>query len=86
MSYLQSALEVIKQDTTPEESLDTILVDSVNRIIERNKGMQYKTTEEIKKAEEEADRIYKAVLEGQVSLPEFQDACKRWERFFTDKS
>ncbi len=63
-----------------EETLDTILYCTRDKIIELLKGKQYKPNAEIKQAEDEINRIYRAVLSGQGSLSEFQDAVNIWER------
>lgn len=99
MSYLQTALKVIKHNDTQkpehkirliekqtreapslEDTLDKIISETMDRIIKRHKGRQYQSNAEIRQAENEIDRIYRAVLEGQASLSEFQDAVNTWER------
>ena len=65
-----------------ESCLDAILSKSVDRIVQAHQGRQYHATAEIKQAEDEIDRIYKAVIEGQAGLSDFQDACNRWESLF----
>lgn len=99
MSYLQTALKVVKKDTsgnpqptirliekqtprdkTIEDILDEIICTTMDRIIEMYKGRQYHATDEIRQAEDETDRIYKAVLQGQASIAEFQEKVNIWER------
>lgn len=69
----------IKQ-TSLEEILDEIICTTMERLIERYKGRQYTATPEIRHAEDGIDRLYKAVLSGQGSLSDFQDAVNIWER------
>lgn len=76
----QGKIKPISSEGTP----DAILSDSIDRIIEKHKGMQYKTTEEIRKAEDEADRIYKKLLQGQGSISDFQKACDEWVSICSD--
>ena len=67
----------IKQ-TSLEEILDSILKESMDKIIEAHEGRQYHATYEIRASEDEIDRLYKAVLSGQGSLSDFQRACQKW--------
>lgn len=69
----------IKQ-TSLEEILDSILKESMDKIIEAHKGRQYHATYEIRTSEDEIDSLYEAVLNGQESLSDFQDAVNIWER------
>lgn len=66
--------------TTLEKTLDAILQASIARIIEAHKGRQYRASDEIRSIEEEIDRIYRAVLNGQANISDFQDAIHAWER------
>jgi hypothetical protein len=63
-----------------EEILDSILKESMDKIIEAHEGRQYHATDEIRASEDEIDRLYKAVLSGQGSLSDFQNAVNIWER------
>lgn len=93
MSYLQTALKVVEKNrqekTEPrirlveknksiEEILDAILSDTMDRLNEAHDGRQYKPNAEIKQAEDEINRIYKAILGGSSNLSEFQDSCNKW--------
>ena len=69
----------IKQ-TSLEEILDSILLESRDKIIKAHNRRQYHSTDEIKASEDAIDRIYKAVLSGQGSLSDFRDAVNIWER------
>ncbi len=69
----------IKQ-TSLEDILDSILNESMSKIIEAHEGRQYHATDEIRTSEDEIDRMYKAVLKSQGSLSGFQDAVNIWER------
>ena len=73
------ALGKIKQISI-EETLDAILWELMDRIIETHKGRQYQATDEIRGIEEEIDRLYKEVLKGQAKLEDFRSACGDWEK------
>lgn len=78
-SKAESLLAEGKIKLTPlEEILDSILKESMDKIIEAHEGRQYHATDEIKALEDEIDRLYKAVLSGQGSLSDFQSACQKW--------
>ena len=80
-SKAESLLAEGKIKLTPlEEILDSILLESRDKIIEAHEGKQYHSTDEIKALEDEIDRLYKGSLSGQGSLSEFQDAVNIWER------
>ena len=66
--------------TTLENTLDAILQASIARIIKAHKGRQYRASDEIRGIEDEIDRLYRAVLSGQASISDFQNAVNVWER------
>lgn len=66
-----------------EETLDSILWAARDSIIKNLDGRQYKATAEVRNVEDEIAKFYKETLSSQGSISEFQDACKRWERFYT---
>ena len=66
--------------TSPEEIMDSILLEAKNRIVRVYKGKQCHQTNEIKTIEEEMGRIYRAVLDGQGSLSDFQSICQQWSQ------
>lgn len=66
-----------------EETLDSILWTARDTIIKNLDGRQYKATAEVRNVEDEIASLYKETLSSQGSISEFQDACKRWERFYT---
>ena len=68
--------------TSLEEILDSILMDSRNKIIEAHNGRQYHATDEIRALESEINRLYRAVLNGQGRLSELQRVCHKWESLF----
>lgn len=61
-----------------EETLDSILFNARDRIVNANDGSQYKANDEIRAVEDEINRLYKAVLNGQESLSDFPNACEKW--------
>jgi hypothetical protein len=66
--------------TSLEERLDSILWESRDKIIEAHKGRQYRANDETRGIEEETDRLYKEVLNGQAELEDFMNACINWEK------
>jgi hypothetical protein len=78
LSFLGSENRETMRITSIEEILDSILKESMDKIIETHEGRQYHATDEIKASEDEIDRLYKAVLSGQGSLSDFQSACEKW--------
>ena len=61
-----------------EEMINNILSYTVSRLSKIYNGRQYHATEELKKAEDEIDRLSKSVLNGQDNISLFQRACENW--------
>lgn len=61
-----------------EDMVNDILSYTVSRLSKIYNGRQYHATAELKKAEDEIDRLTKSVLNGQASISLFQKACENW--------
>jgi hypothetical protein len=78
LSFLGSENRETMRITSIEKILDSILKESMDKIIETHEGRQYHATDEIRASEDDIDRLYRAVLSGQGSLSDFQSTCQKW--------
>lgn len=64
------------------QSLDdviyAIILDAHSRIIKARQGQPYMSNDEIRKTEQDINRLQHEVMNGQAMLSDYQVACDRW--------
>lgn len=78
-------VDIVDRVCTTEMPMQEVMIEMVqttcNRIIEeyRKRGIaSYKLTPEIKQAENEITRIYRAVMDGKDKIEAYKSACDNW--------
>jgi hypothetical protein len=74
----ESEAEVERQAARLENHVHAIIKLAISEIEKNYNGRKYKSTEEIRRAEDHVDLVAKAILAGQSELDELRAACAAW--------
>jgi len=62
-----------------EASIDAIIAETMDVIAKACNGKQFRSNDDIRKAEVEEAAIYKKVMNGNAKLDEFKTAANKWK-------
>jgi hypothetical protein len=61
-----------------EDVIYATILDAHARIIKARQGQPYVATDEIRKAEQDINKLQHEIMNGQAMLSDYQTACDRW--------
>ena len=68
-----------KRQQSLEASIDAIITETMDEIAKACNGKQFRSNDEIRKAEVEEAAIYKKVINVNAKLDEFKTAANKWK-------